>query len=121
MTNGTVVILGPFGRNLGAGMTGGEAFVHDPDNHLGTRLNEQLVAAEPVAPEAAARLRELLERHVELTGSAHAQELLERWGAARDEFRHVLPKANIAKIEAEAEGTEHHEAAGAEQAGAEAA
>jgi glutamate synthase domain-containing protein 2/glutamate synthase domain-containing protein 1/glutamate synthase domain-containing protein 3 len=107
MTNGTVVIVGPFGRNVGAGMTGGEAFVHDPDGKLPLRLNGQLVSSEPVAVEAAAHLRELLERHVELTGSPRAAELLVRWGAARDEFRHVRPKANVGRIEAAAEGTEH--------------
>jgi glutamate synthase (ferredoxin) len=114
MTNGVVVILGDFGRNLGAGMSGGEAFVHDPAEHLHARLNDQLVVSEPVAAEAAGRLKALLERHVELTGSAHAAELLARWGAARDEFRHIRPKDNIARIEAEAEGTEHHDAAEAE-------
>jgi glutamate synthase domain-containing protein 2/glutamate synthase domain-containing protein 1/glutamate synthase domain-containing protein 3 len=118
MTSGVVVILGDFGRNLGAGMSGGEAFVHDALEHLRTRLNDQLVVSEPVGVEAATRLRALLERHVELTGSPHARELLENWGVARDQFRHIRPKADIAKLEAEAEGTEHHEAA---EAGAEAA
>jgi glutamate synthase domain-containing protein 3 len=95
-------------------MSGGEAFVHDPDEHLRARLNDQLVVAEPVAAEASARLKALLERHAELTGSPHARELLSNWGAARDEFRHIRPKDNIARIEAEAEGTEHHDAAEAE-------
>jgi glutamate synthase (ferredoxin) len=107
MTNGTVAIIGPFGRNVGAGMTGGEAFIHDPDGRLPLRLNGQLVSSEPVAVEAAARLRELLTSHVELTGSRRAAELLERWGAARDEFRHVRPKENVGRIEAASEGTEH--------------
>jgi glutamate synthase domain-containing protein 2/glutamate synthase domain-containing protein 1/glutamate synthase domain-containing protein 3 len=117
MTNGVVVVLGAFGRNLAAGMSGGEAFVHDPQNKLRTRLNDQLVVAEPVAAEAAKELRALLERHVELTGSAHAQELLANWGAARDEFRHIRPKADIARLEAQAEGTERHEEAAAASGG----
>src|SRR5204862_19743 len=63
MTNGTVVILGPFGRNIGAGMTGGEAFVHDPTRVLDFRLNGQLVVAEQLDDAAAEKLRALIERH----------------------------------------------------------
>src|SRR5581483_214910 len=43
MTNGTVVVLGRFGRNLGAGMSGGQVYVHDPHGVLGLRLNDDLV------------------------------------------------------------------------------
>ena len=45
MTGGTVVILGPFGYNLGAGMTGGQAYVYDPEHELVARMNRQLVDA----------------------------------------------------------------------------
>jgi glutamate synthase domain-containing protein 3 len=109
MTDGTVVVLGPFGRNFGAGMTGGEAFVHDSDGLLGLRLNEQLVAAEPVDAAAAERLRDLLERHRAHTSSPQASELLARWPEAVAEFRLVVPRAEVGRIEAAAEGTEHAE------------
>src|SRR2546423_1281819 len=46
MTGGTVVILGEFGRNFAAGMSGGIAFVYDPDNKLPTRLNPDMVKLE---------------------------------------------------------------------------
>jgi glutamate synthase domain-containing protein 3 len=110
MTNGTVVILGPFGRNIGAGMTGGEAFVHDPARVLDVRLNGQLVVAEELDADAAERLRILLERHHDYTGSPRAASLLAEWPAARSDFRLVRPKEEVGRIEAEAEGTEHAEA-----------
>jgi glutamate synthase domain-containing protein 3 len=106
MTNGTVAILGDFGRNLAAGMTGGEVFVHDPDARLPLRLNAQLVEAEPLEAAAAERLRVLLERHAELTGSARAGAMLADWERAVGEFRLVRPRDEVQRIEAQAEGTE---------------
>ena len=72
MTGGTVVVLGPVGMNLAAGMTGGELFVHDPDGDVPIRLNPELVEARMASPEALERLRRLVERHHELSGSARA-------------------------------------------------
>jgi glutamate synthase (ferredoxin) len=109
MTDGTVVIMGSFGRNLGAGMTGGEAFVHDPARVLDVRLNGQLVAAEELDAVSAERLRILLGRHVELTGSLLAAGLLAEWSDAVAEFRVIRPRADVGRIEAEAEGTEFAE------------
>src|SRR2546428_654806 len=110
MTNGTVVILGPFGRNIGAGMTGGEAFVHDPTGVLDLRLNGQLVVAEQLDDAAADTLRALIERHGEHTGSARAARLLAEWPGAVSEFRLIRPKDEVRRIEAEAEGTDYEEA-----------
>jgi glutamate synthase (ferredoxin) len=107
MTNGTVVVVGSFGRNLAAGMTGGEAFVHDPANVLPLRLNSQLVRADALDERAAATVRDLLERHVAATGSPRAAALLATWPSAAAEFRHVRPKADVRRLEAQAEGTEH--------------
>ena len=70
MTGGTVVVLGPVGWNLGAGMTGGQAFVFDRDHErLISRLNPDLVDA--VRPDTVSleEVRWLVERHAELTGS----------------------------------------------------
>ncbi len=63
MTGGTVVLLGSFGYNLGAGMTGGQAFVYDPAHLLAGRLNTQLVDAALLDDAQAAGLRYLVERH----------------------------------------------------------
>jgi glutamate synthase (ferredoxin) len=101
MTNGTVVILGSVGRNLGAGMTGGEAFVYDPDEVLPVRLNGELVAAVPVGSDAApaAELHRLLERHVRYTASPVATYLLESWDESVRHFWRVAPRAEAAELE----------------------
>jgi glutamate synthase domain-containing protein 3 len=117
MTSGTIVILGEFGRNLGAGMSGGQAFVYDPDGLLETRLNTDLVAAEPLEKTAATTLRELVEQHLELTGSARAEALLGDWGSALRDFKRVCPKGNVARLEEEHEGSGQEAEKGAASAG----
>lgn len=107
MTAGLVVVLGEVGRNFAAGMTGGDAFVFDPLDVLAVRLNDELVTAEPVEEAGAHRLRRLLERHAELTGSPRARMILDRWDESRTHFRAVRPRAQAREIEAAAEGTEH--------------
>jgi glutamate synthase domain-containing protein 3 len=105
MTNGTVVILGETGRNLGAGMSGGEIFIHDLFGRLPLRLNDELVAAEPVPAARSDELRTLIERHARYTGSARAQSLLDRWADAVREFRLISPRADVAQREDEHDGT----------------
>ncbi len=113
MTSGTVVVLGEFGRNVGAGMSGGDAFVFDPAGELPLRLNDDLVTLERVAVDE--ELRRLVERHLRYTESPLAGALLERWDAVVREFWHVVPKADIAQIEDEHEGTTSGRGEGAEQ------
>ncbi|MBV9040833.1 MAG: glutamate synthase subunit alpha, partial [Acidimicrobiia bacterium] len=69
MTGGTVVVLGEVGYNLGAGMTGGQAFVYDPEANLTARLNTALVEAVRPDAELLEEVRWLIERHHELTQS----------------------------------------------------
>jgi glutamate synthase (ferredoxin) len=104
MTGGTVVVLGPVGYNFGAGMTGGEAYVHDPDGRLGTRLNRQLVDAAVPDDNQRAGLRFLVEWHRELTGSRRAAALLADWDAAVRAFWRVAPLDEVARIERIGEG-----------------
>src|SRR5262249_34803791 len=106
MTSGTVVVIGDFGRNVAAGMTGGELFVWDRDSRLPVRLNPQLVEAAELDAASAERLRDLLERHAELTGSTRAALLLGDWPRAVEAFRIVRPRDEVGRIEAQAEGTE---------------
>jgi glutamate synthase domain-containing protein 3 len=105
MTNGTVVVLGEHGLNLGAGMSGGQVYVYDAENRLAQRVNPALVAAQRVEPREASELRKLLERHLRFTGSARAAALLESWDEAVRLFRRVAPKAEVARLEGAAEGT----------------
>jgi len=114
MTGGTVVVLGTSGRNFGAGMSGGEAFVYDPAGELPLRLNEDLVVLARMDVDG--ELRRLVERHVRYTGSALAAALLETWESAVADFWHVRPRADVAAIEDEHEGTGGRSAEEAEEA-----
>ena len=103
MTGGTVVVLGTTGRNFGAGMSGGEAFVYDPPGELPLRLNDDLVVLERLSGDS--ELRRLVERHARYTGSPLAAALLAGWDGAVAEFWRVGPRADVAAIEDEHEGT----------------
>jgi len=96
MTRGTVVVLGGHGRNLGAGMTGGEAFLLDADERL---VNDELVALTPVERADADRLLELLERHERATGSPRAASLLEDQEDTVSRFRRLVPRALLLEAE----------------------
>ncbi len=104
MTGGTVVILGPFGYNLGAGMTGGQVYVYDHDHLLSARMNRQLVDAALLDDAQAAELRFHVERHRELTGSPRAGGMLADWDATLRFFWRVAPLDEVARIERVNEG-----------------
>ncbi|MFV2087009.1 glutamate synthase large subunit [Micromonospora sp. LOL_021] len=89
MTGGTVVVLGPTGRNFAAGMSGGTAYLWRLDENL---VNRELVDLEPVTADAEPMLRELVERHFAETDSAVAEALLKRWPEAVEEFTVVVPR-----------------------------
>ncbi len=93
MTNGLVLVLGSTGRNFAAGMSGGIAFVYDDQGDFSTRrCNTAGVDLEPLAEEAdIARVRTLLERHRDLTGSPRAAWVLEHWNEAQSKFIKVFP------------------------------
>jgi glutamate synthase domain-containing protein 3 len=105
MTAGAVVVLGPTGINFGAGMSGGEAYVFDPDELIGYRLNPQLVAAyEPTAAQLTS-LQRVLVRHLDHTASPLAQAILGAWDESAAAFRRIAPVAEVARLEALFEGT----------------
>ena len=120
MTGGVVVVLGKTGRNFAAGMSGGVAYVHDPEGRFAALCNQAQVDLLPISPEReeeegagrpqqrtqgvanagmgdmlrhdAERLRVLLERHHLHTGSKRARALLDDWAAALGQFVKVMPK-----------------------------
>lgn len=107
MTGGIAVVLGATGRNFGAGMTGGVAYVLDEAGTLGQRYNPQLVQLDPLSSQDEAQLLKIIRRHLELTGSPHANDILERWETHyRPMVKRVMPREAVAKIEAAVEGTE---------------
>ena len=93
MTNGTVIVLGLTGRNFAAGMSGGIAYVYDEQGDFSTRrCNKASVDLEPLAAqEDVDRVRGLLERHRDLTGSPRAAWILEHWSDAQPRFIKVFP------------------------------
>jgi len=105
MTGGRVVILGPTGRNVAAGMSGGTAYVLDLDHDL---VNPELVELGQVGGEAALALRELVTKHRDETGSAVAEALLADWENSLSRFTEIVPsdyrKVLEARAAAEAEG-----------------
>jgi glutamate synthase domain-containing protein 3 len=96
MTRGTVVILGRVSGNLGAGMSGGEAFVLDEENRLEVRYNPQMVGIERLKMDShrdkIAQLKSLIERHLAFTNSNKAQKILENWPSILAQFWRVAPK-----------------------------
>ena len=117
MTGGTVVVLGQTGRNFGAGMSGGFAYVYDVDGKFASRCNMTQVALEPLPAEKAAAaasefgedteygavdlrhltmadedlLKALIANHVKWTGSQYAKNMLDHWDKHRAKFIKVMP------------------------------
>ncbi len=120
MTGGVVVVLGMTGSNFGAGMSGGVAYVLDEDGTFADRCNQAMVELEPILEEDEAlqasedrggdleahglvelmhnmtegdarRLRTLIERHVQYTGSPRGQSILADWANYRGKFVKVMP------------------------------
>ncbi len=112
MTGGRVAVLGPTGRNVAAGMSGGVAWVLDL---LDFRVNKGLVELGPVTADAARELEWLVRTHLEETGSSVAQELLDDWETSLTRFTEVVPRdyrvVMEAKAKAEADGLDDQEIA----------
>jgi glutamate synthase (NADPH/NADH) large chain len=89
MTGGRVAVLGPVGRNFAAGMSGGIAYLLDPDPG---RVNTEMADLEPLTADDTAFLAGLVQRHQAETGSAVAARLLADWDAAVPRFARVMPK-----------------------------
>ena len=93
MTGGTVVILGQTGKNLAAGMSGGIAYIYDPNHDLYTRLNKQLVNTYEVTGKADKEvLEELLNKHYTYTDSDVAKKILSNLDEELSNFKKIVPK-----------------------------
>ena len=80
MTGGTIVILGETGRNFGAGMTGGSGYVLDENQQFENKINTQLIKLERVTEKVDEdTLVELIQKHLELTESRRAEQILANW------------------------------------------
>ena len=92
MTGGRAVILGPTGRNFGAGMSGGIAYVYDPDGTFPLRVNREMVDLDPMGEEDRAWLTERLRLHHDETESELAGRLLAEGDHHLEMFVKVMPK-----------------------------
>ena len=92
MTGGTVVILGTVGRNFGAGMSGGVAYILDEKKGLEHLCNLELIALSPVTPAGEKVLKEMIQSHFKFTGSPLANRILKKWTRYVKLFRWVHPK-----------------------------
>ena len=92
MTGGRALILGPTGRNFAAGMSGGIAWVYNPDNAFAENCNTEMVDLDPLSVKDEEQITNLLRKHVSLTGSKLAQTILNDWKKASTQFVKVYPK-----------------------------
>lgn len=94
MTGGRVAILGKVGKNFAAGMSGGVAYVYDKNAELDKKCNKSLVLLEQLSEgEDIDELKQMIEKHLEYTGSQTARAILENWDEELKHFVKVIPEA----------------------------
>ena len=92
MTGGRAVVLGPTGRNFAAGMSGGVAFVYDPDGGFLVNCNLEMVELEEMTATADIdELRILVDNHYRYTGSTIAKQILDNWQKSLGQFHKIMP------------------------------
>ncbi|WP_295651632.1 glutamate synthase-related protein, partial [uncultured Mucilaginibacter sp.] len=92
MTGGRALILGKTGRNFAAGMSGGIAWVYDPEDTFTENCNTEMVDLDPLSAKDKEQIVTLLRKHVQITGSTVAKSLLENWEESLLKFVKVFPK-----------------------------
>jgi glutamate synthase (NADPH) large chain len=105
MTGGKVVVLGKTGRNFAAGMSGGIAYIYDPENQFKNGLcNTETIEFETIEAIDEQELKALIQNHVNYTNSAKGIELLENWDMSLSNFVKVMPieyKKALKRLETE--------------------
>ena len=113
MTGGRVVVLGKTGINFAAGMSGGIAYVYDPESILDGRCNLDMVDLELISdPEDAAELKSMIQKHFDYTGSLRAKDILDHWEERLPSFVKVFPmeyRRVLGRMMKEDEETEREE------------
>jgi glutamate synthase (NADPH/NADH) large chain len=99
MTGGCVVILGKVGDNFGAGMTGGMAFVYDPNQEFENYANSgSIVWQEPETEYWKNYLKNLITQHFKETESKIASRLIENFNNEVKKFQQICPKEMLSKL-----------------------
>ena len=100
MTGGNIVILGDIGDNFGAGMTGGMAFIYDPENQFDKKVNpESVVWQTPETKFWIEHLRKLIQEHAIETNSTISKKIVENFENEINNFVQVCPKEMLDKLE----------------------
>uniref|UniRef100_A0AA49JHC5 Glutamate synthase [NADPH] large chain n=1 Tax=Roseihalotalea indica TaxID=2867963 RepID=A0AA49JHC5_9BACT len=92
MTGGLVVVLGKTGRNFAAGMSGGLAFIYDPDKTFPRYCNPEQVDLEAMTEEDSDTVQDMIRKHQEYTGSTVAERMLGDWENVQHHFVKVIPR-----------------------------
>ncbi|MCY4542237.1 MAG: glutamate synthase large subunit [Rhodobacteraceae bacterium] len=99
MTGGVAVLLGRVGANFGAGMTGGMAYIYDPEGHVPKHLNYDTIVTSPVSVAHWERqLLDLIKLHAIETDSGRARRILSRWQDEIGSFMQICPKEMLPRL-----------------------
>jgi len=113
MTGGRIVVLGETGVNFAAGMSGGIAYLYDPDGAIDGRCNLTMVDLEQVVDAVDIKeLRCMMEKHLHYTGSKKAEYILDNWTSCLPSFVKVFPmeyRRVLGQMMKEDEATERKE------------
>ena len=103
MTGGIIIVIGSTGRNIGAGMTGGIAFLLDENEDIADKTNKEIVEIHPLTtPEQEMILKPLLEKHLAQTNSSKAETILSKWQHWKTRFKVLVPPSEKSKLGLEA-------------------
>ncbi len=91
MTGGCVVVLGPVGRNFGAGMSGGVAYLYDEKGDFSERCNLGMISIDSIEDEDLNLLNTTIKKHLDYTNSNVAKYILDNWAESAKKFRKVMP------------------------------
>ncbi|WP_156340529.1 glutamate synthase large subunit [Sphingomonas sp. Leaf17] len=112
MTNGIAVVLGEVGANFGAGMTGGMAFIYDPNDRFAGRANPENIVWQRLASlHWASVLHDLVRDHAAKTDSKWSKGLLDDWDRVAGQFWQVVPKEMLTRLSHPLDDTPEVEAA----------
>tara|TARA_Y100001968_G_scaffold292981_1_gene298639 strand:+ start:1336 stop:5922 length:4587 start_codon:yes stop_codon:yes gene_type:complete len=99
MTGGIIAVIGSCGRNIGAGMTGGVAFLLDEDEMITEKVNKEIVEIQQLStPEQEIILKPLLEKHIAHTNSSKANEIISKWEYWKRKFKVLIPPSEKSKL-----------------------
>ncbi len=92
MTGGSVIVLGPTGKNFAAGMSGGVAYVYNPDRNFSSLYNPEMVDLDPLDAEDEQTLKAMISKHARYTGSQTAKKMLNNWSLSLQHFIKIMPR-----------------------------